>query len=547
MTIFSTFLLALFLTVSLVPIFRRLAYTLRVVDKPGERKVHQRVMPKTGGLAMAVGFAAGIFVWAPKTPFFPFLLSALLLIVVGGFVDDLVEFRALTKFLIQIAAALIVVAGGLKISDLGFGANLVGNNWLSLPLTVFFLVGVTNAINLADGLDGLAGGVSVLIFLVVGCLGWLHGDSFIAIASAAIIGSLFGFLRYNTFPATIFMGDAGSQMLGFLAAVLALSITQKEATLSPLLPLLILGFPLIDTLTVMLERIYRGRSPFVADKNHFHHRLMSFGFYHSESVFLIYTLQALMVGAAFFLRYYRDLPILLFYLALTGVIVMAFFIAGRRQWRWRHRKKNPSLELQRRLRELYRLTLLIKYIFRSLQVVLAVNLMVLLLPLVEEPIWLTWSAFLLLAGVCLVRQFWPQRIASILRWAIYLLVPAVVYLGELGLAATGSGYWLTRGIGFLFLLMVVLALLVLRFSRRSGYQVTPLDFLVLVTALLVPAVIPQGVFAVSIGLVVVKTIAMFFAFEVVLEESRRPNPGLERLVVLWLFFLGWRRLLGFWP
>ena len=547
MTIFSTFLLALFLTVSLVPMFRRLAYILKVVDQPAERKVHQQAMPKTGGLAMALGFAVAMFVWAPKTAFFPFLLAALLVIVVAGFLDDVIEFGARAKFLAQIVAALIVVWGGVRIRSLGFllADGAVLSEWLAVPLTVFFLVGVTNAINLADGLDGLAGGVSVLIFVVIGCLGSSLGDPFSAITAAAMVGALFGFLRYNTFPATIFMGDAGSQMLGFLAGTMALVISQREAVLSPFLPLLLIGFPLIDTLTVMLERIYRGRSPFVADKNHFHHRLMSFGFYHSESVLAIYALQSLMVGAAFVLRYYSDRVLLVFYLGLAGLIPLSFYLAGRFGLRLRRGRKAQGLELQRRLRELYHLTLLIKFLFRALQASLGLTLLVILLPVVPLPDWLALVAFVLLPLYVGALFFKPEKVASVLRGAIYLLVPTLIYLGELGLArGGGAAPWLNWSMNLLFLAMVVLTLLVLRFTRRVGYRTTPLDFLILVTAILVPAVIPADLFEVSIGLVVVKTIALFFTFEVVLEESRSPNRWLEATVALWLFLIGARRFVG---
>jgi len=316
MIIFSTFLLALFLTIALVPLFRRLAYALHAVDQPQERKVHTTAMPKTGGLAMAVGITVPLLLWAPEISLFPFFMIGLLIIVGAGFLDDVMEFGSLVKFSAQILAALVVVVlGDVKIRSCGvlLPEGVILGDWLATPLTVFVLVGVTNAINLADGLDGLAGGISVLIFVVIGCLGLQDGNYFAVIVAAAVVGSLFGFLRYNTFPATIFMGDAGSQMLGFMAGSLALWLTQKDAVLSPFLPLLLLGFPILDTLTVMLERLYHGRSPFTADKNHFHHRLMRFGFFHSEAVLMIYALQSAMVGAAFWLRYFNDWFLLMVY------------------------------------------------------------------------------------------------------------------------------------------------------------------------------------------------------------------------------------------
>lgn len=548
MIIFSTFLMALFLTIVLVPFFRRLAYALHVVDLPQERKVHTKAMPKTGGLAMAVGIIVPLFLWAPKITFFPFLMIALLIIIGAGFLDDIMEFGSLVKFSAQILASLVVVIwGGVKIQSCGvlLPEGVVLGDQVAIPLSVFVLVGVTNAINLADGLDGLAGGISVLIFVVIGCLGLQDGNHFVVIVAAAVVGALFGFLRYNTFPATIFMGDAGSQMLGFLAGSLALWLTQKDIVLSPLLPLLLLGFPILDTLTVMLERLYHGRSPFAADKNHFHHRLMRFGFFHSEAVLMVYTLQAVMVGAAFWLRYFNGWVLLAVYGTLALVILLAFFLAGRYKWSLRKSKIVDAQAFQLRLREHYRLILLIKILFRGLQVNLGLVFLILVLPINPVADWLGLLASGALAIFVGIKRFKAESSRLVLRWIFYLIVPTLVYMGELS-HSSGNYFWLSsRGLEILcnlsFLSLVTFSLLVLRFTRRSGYRSTPLDFLILIVALLVPAVIPDGLIEVPVGLVVVKIIALFFAFEVILEESRSPNRWLDYGVGLILLIVGLKR------
>ena len=554
MIIFSTFLIALFLTIALVPLFRRLAYALHVVDLPQERKVHTTAMPKTGGLAMAVGITVPLLLWAPKIALFPFLMIGLLIIVGAGFLDDIMEFGSLVKFFAQILAALVVVVlGGIKIRTCGvlLPEGVVLGDWLATPLTVFVLVGITNAINLADGLDGLAGGISVLIFVVIGCLGLQDGNYFAVIVAAAVVGSLFGFLRYNTFPATIFMGDAGSQMLGFMAGSMALWLTQKDVVFSPLLPLLLLGFPILDTLTVMLERLYHGRSPFAADKNHFHHRLMRLGFFHSEAVLMVYALQAVMVGAAFWLRYFNGWVLLSVYGSLALVILLAFFFAGRYKWSLRKSKAVDAQALQRRLREHYRLILLIKFLFRGLQVNLGLVLLIIVLPIRPVPDWLGFLACGALALLVGVRVFKSERSGLALRWILYLIVPTLAYLGEQA-HSVASDFWLNfRWLEILcnlsFLSLVTFSLLVLRFTRRAGYRSTPLDFLILIVALLVPAVIPEGLVGVPVGLVVVKVIALFFAFEVVLEESRSPNYWLELMVGLILLIVGVKRFEHWFP
>ena len=148
--------------------------------------------------------------------------------------------------------------------------------------------------------------------------------------SVAMVGAIFGLLRYNTHPATVFMGDAGSQLLGFIAVTLSLAVTSRTLQISPILPLLIIGLPIIDTLSVMVHRIIDWKSPFIADKNHLHHKLMSLGFYHSESVILIYTIHAMLVCYAFIFRYESDRFILVSFLLLAAAIILCIFVADYR-------------------------------------------------------------------------------------------------------------------------------------------------------------------------------------------------------------------------
>jgi UDP-GlcNAc:undecaprenyl-phosphate GlcNAc-1-phosphate transferase len=153
----------------------------------------------------------------------------------------------------------------------------------------------------------------LLSFVCMAFVAFLTGQGFVLMAAAAVIGAIFGFLRFNTHPAVVFMGDTGSQLIGFLAICLSLQLTQGESPVSRLFPLLLLGFPVLDTLTVMTERIAEGRSPFKPDKKHFHHKLMNLGLYHTEAVFAIYLIQAVLVTSAFFLRFYSEWVILSVY------------------------------------------------------------------------------------------------------------------------------------------------------------------------------------------------------------------------------------------
>jgi len=197
----STLLIALFITIAMVPLFRGMAYKFNAIDQPGERKVHTRPMARTGGLAIAVGALVPLVLWAPPDLFLRALLFASSIIVAAGFVDDLIDLNPWAKLGAQVLAALVVVFyGGIRIQSLG---ALMPEDWLlpiwvSIPLTLIVVVGVTNAINLADGLDGLAGGISIIAFIVLGYLGFKVSNPVVTLVAAAAVGAIFGFLRFNT-------------------------------------------------------------------------------------------------------------------------------------------------------------------------------------------------------------------------------------------------------------------------------------------------------------------------------------------------------------
>ncbi len=216
----------MFITIALIPFFRGLALKMNAMDVPNERKVHKYPMPKSGGIAMALGAFIPILLWSPADDFTRATIIGAGIVVLFGLLDDMKDLGFKTKFAGQFAAALIVIIyGGVKIKSLGMllPDDVLLPDWLAMPLTFIVIVGITNAINLSDGLDGLAGGISLLSFLCIGYLAYSAGNFGIALLSAATVGAIFGFLRFNTYPATVFMGDAGSQLLGFMAITFPLS------------------------------------------------------------------------------------------------------------------------------------------------------------------------------------------------------------------------------------------------------------------------------------------------------------------------------------
>ena len=236
MVFLSTLLISMFVTMALIPILRTVALRLHAgLDIPNPRKVHTEPKPKVGGLAMAVGALVPFLLVADGDRFVNSVLIGACIIVLFGLLDDIYNLGWKTKFAGQTVAALVVIFfGGLKICFLGtcLPEGVLLMDPLALPITLIVIVGVTNAINLADGLDGLAGGVSLLIFVAIGFLCYSNGDfagrSLVMLLCISVVGAIFGFLRYNTYPASVFMGDTGSQLLGFLAITLSLGITQQD-------------------------------------------------------------------------------------------------------------------------------------------------------------------------------------------------------------------------------------------------------------------------------------------------------------------------------
>ncbi len=279
--------------------------------------------------------------WLPMDRLLAAYLSAALLMIVFGVWDDRVSLSPAAKFGGQLLSVLIIVlVGGVSIASVTLTERIALPSYIAMPLSILFLLGATNAINLSDGLDGLAGGTTLLACCALAALGLTLGVPFVVTVALVVVGSILGFLRFNTYPARIFMGDGGSQFLGFTVGVLAIVLTQTEGVpLSAALPILLLGLPILDTLTVMLLRMFRGQSPFKADRTHIHHKLLALGFDHHEAVIVIYFAQACLFLAAWFLRFESDLLILGVFGLFAAVFLGALLAAERTGWRVRARSK----------------------------------------------------------------------------------------------------------------------------------------------------------------------------------------------------------------
>ncbi len=336
--------LAIAVSMLVVPLLSRFAPRLGLLDLPDPRKVHVTPVPRVGGWGIVIGGLVPVLLSFALDPLLQSFVFGAVVLFAFGVWDDATDLGHWTKFVGQIlAVGVVVFYGDLYVMRLPF----VDADWLH-PLagkcfTMFALIGAINAINHSDGLDGLAAGESLLTLVAMAVLAYVVGDALAVGISLAMIGGILGFLRYNSHPARVFMGDAGSQVLGFTLGFLVVYLTQVAHTaLSAALPLLLLGLPIADILVVLYKRIRAGGSWFKATRNHVHHRLLARGFNHYETVIIIYSIQAALVISGVLLRYEADATVTAVYLGVIGALFLGLFLAERGGWRVRHDAATPS-------------------------------------------------------------------------------------------------------------------------------------------------------------------------------------------------------------
>lgn len=290
--IIAALVLAGLIAFTTTPAVRVLAYKIGAIDVPlDERRMHNKPIPRIGGLAIFVGFVVATLVFCDITPELIAIYIGGLIIVAVGVIDDVFRINAWIKLAAQIGVALIAVSQGVVIEFINFFGTYITFGVWSIPITVLWIVGLTNAINLIDGLDGLACGVSAICSLSLLTVMILKGEYFVALLTAVIVGSCLGFLPFNSNPAKIFMGDTGALFLGYTMAVISVSgIFKIHTVISFVIPLSIFGLPLCDTAFAFIRRILHGKSPFSADRGHLHHRLIDMGFNQKQSVRILYAI-----------------------------------------------------------------------------------------------------------------------------------------------------------------------------------------------------------------------------------------------------------------
>ena len=526
MNLLLAFIIAMATTMVLIPPLARSAGRLRVLDAPGARKVHAEPMPRVGGIAMLVGVIIALVFWLPafNQRMLAWLAGAVIVFVFGVW-DDRVQLSPMAKLLGQLLAiGCVVFLGDISLGTYTLGERHALPGWISVPVTFLFLLGATNAVNLADGLDGLAGGTTLLSCGALGLLGITYGVMPVAVTAIAITGGLLGFLRFNTYPARIFMGDGGSQFLGFAVATLALMLTQDPTVpLSTALPLMLLGLPAVDTLMVMAQRWRAGSPLFRGDRRHVHHKLLALGFDHAEAVVVIYALQTVFFVAAWVMRYETDLIIVAAFLLLALLIFVALGAGGRLGWRWRRAPsatEAASSPLRRAMAWFAAPARLPRWAIVTaggclLLYVMAVGLLA--GRPTEDVGWLAVGlgmalVLMLLSSASLPRSDWLARIV------LYIGAVMAVYLDHITLEKVAT----LQQIKWLCLPLLAASVIVrIRLSTERRFRVTALDVLILFAAAVIPLLPGLTGGGSNLGLSLLKLVTLVYAIELIADQVPR--------------------------
>ena len=329
--LFITMIISLILT----PIIKLISFKIGAVDCPGERRINTKTMPTAGGLSIFLSFSfALLWEFREMIPFnyvWPMLLGAAI-VVVTGLLDDIFELSPLQKVCgLTLAALEIYFVAGIKISTVSIPyIGVFDLGWLGLPMTILWILAITNAVNLIDGLDGLASGVSIISLITIGIISYFFLPDSVAVSMVifTLVAAIVGFFPYNFYPATIFLGDTGALFLGFMISVLSLQGLKNATFITVITPMLILGVPITDTVYAMIRRKFNKQKISSADKMHLHHRLLSLGFTHRGAVLTIYALAMVFSFIALLMNYASNTAIILLIISTAFGIELFIELIG---------------------------------------------------------------------------------------------------------------------------------------------------------------------------------------------------------------------------
>ena len=514
MLYYSSFLVAMFAAIIMIPPLTYAYQKLGIFDMPSPRKVHKTPVPRVGGIAIVIASVVPVIVWMDFNAGVLGMLLGMAVLFVLGIFDDIKNLNYKVKFLFQITAiTLLFVFGFIDTSRAYYVSQEIIPASLLAAVYLLFILGVTNAVNLADGLDGLAGGEVLLSFSVIGLLAYGSSNVTVLTIVLAVMGAVFGFLRFNTYPARIFMGDTGSLFLGFTLGLLSVVLTYSESSAyAKTLPLLLVGLPVFDTLMVIIIRLLNKQSPFSADRNHLHHRLLDNGLKHYQSVLVIYMVQSVYVLAAYFMRYQLDLAVVLAFVSISFVA----FIIGMIPWRL-------LLELKPLQYLNNKMLVNIRYISNAYNNILfalaSVSIIAYALLASWIPVSISADILLLLSGVAIVGMFFLVYTKSkpcnwFERVAIHVLIVLSIYLSvTYGQQAINYLDWVQTILivaCFIFIGVMLLS------ENKQKFSGSPLDFLLVAIALVVPNLPGSPISGQNLSFLALKLIALFYCVEFLL-------------------------------
>jgi len=528
------FISAAVISMAIIPLMMRVAPFLGMIDLPSGRKVHEAPVSRVGGIGIVVGALLPLVFWLPGDDLLRAFLFGSAVLLLFGAADDARDLGHYVKFVGQgIAVVSVVYFGDLWVTRFPFLDEPLPAA-IGKPFTVFAMIGVINAMNHSDGLDGLASGEALLSLIAIVYLSLLAGGDQYATAVAMVtIGGLFGFLRFNTHPARVFMGDSGSQFLGFTLGFLAVLLTQRVNTaVSPALVLLLIGLPIVDILAVLFLRVKGRMNWFRATRNHIHHRLMDRGFAHYETVVIIYLIQTLLVASGILLRYASDWALVALYLTVCSSIFIILTIAERSGWKSGGSTVTaPFSAALNAFRESAALRKLPQYI-----VWLAVPVFMIggVMATAEVPRDFAIISAVLFIVLFAELLFGRHKQSIILRGIIYVTVVFLTYLLTTYPAVDATV--MQRGEVIFYSILALGVGLTIRYSREIVFHTTPTDYL-LVFIVLAIGILPGEVFAgnqIATGLI--KAVILIYACELLLlAGSRKWDP----LSASTLIALGW--------
>lgn len=519
MQYYSSFLMAMFVAIMIIPPLTYAFNKLQIFDIPSERKVHTAPIPRVGGIAIVLATITPLFIWLDLDISILGLLSGILVLFLVGVFDDIKDISYKIKFAGQILAIFLVISlGFIHVGQSFFVTELSIPDIIVVFLFLFFFLGVTNAVNLADGLDGLAGGQALLSFSVISVLAYESNNPDILMISLAVMGAVFGFLRFNSYPAKIFMGDTGSLFLGFLLGLLSVALTYNVNTAyAKLLPLLLVGLPMVDTLLVIIVRLKNKQSPFSADRNHTHHRLLDKGLKHYQSVLVIYVIQSIFVLSAYFLRYQLEMNVLIAFFLISTLalcVILAPWQVVLQAGVLDFIRFNVISKIHDRIRsyhnELFFLLSVILMLFCLMTSIVSNSM--------EVDMLVIFFAILIIGTVFLLLRK-NTRFNALERILIHIMIVLSIY-NNFTLNEIGNGY--IYKIQFIAIIACFLMTSMLIFSRSmKKFSGSPMDYLLIVIALTVPNLPGSPVANPMLAYLAAKLIVLFYCIEFVLFNLDR--------------------------